>query len=70
MGRNLIQVRDNILKKVVASTRKNSKAQTLIDKKINVSIFFLTHLKVITFKKFCFTCSLGDKIHNIVPFIP
>ena len=40
MGRNLVQVRDNILKKVVASTRKNSKAQTLTDKKINVSIFF------------------------------
>ena len=57
MGRNLIQVRDNILKKVVASTRKNSKAQTLTDKKINVSIFFLTHLTVITFIKFCFTSS-------------
>ena len=58
MGRNLVQVRDNILKKVVTSTRKNSKAQTLTDKKINVSIFFfLTHLKVITVKNFCFTCS-------------
>ena len=57
MGRILIRVRDNILKKVVASTPKNSKAQTLTDKKITVSIFFLIHLKVITFINFCFTCS-------------
>ena len=54
MGRNLIQVRDNILKKVVASTRKNSKAQTLTDKKINVSIFFFDTIKSYNSKKILF----------------
>ena len=54
MGRNLVQVRDNILKKVVASTRKNSKAQTLTDKKINVSIFFFDTFKSYNSKNFLF----------------
>ena len=57
-GKKFSSSKETIFWRKLASTRKNFQA-TNIDWQDNqyVSISFLTHLKVMTFIKFCFTCS-------------
>ena len=57
MGRNLVRAKKQYFEESWPAVERITKAQTLTDKKINVSISFLTLLKVMTFINFCFTCS-------------